>query len=280
MKISVLIVNHKADEYVRRALSALPLSCGKFQYETIVMDNSPAPSPIEEADYWQAIENHGFGNGCNLAAQKAQGELLLFLNPDSECAPGAIEKAAHCLLSHEDIGMVGLKILLPDGKYEGGALRGFPTPLRSLCYFLGLEKLFPKHPVCGGYHMLWLDREESHDAECISGSFMLMRASLFHDLGGFDESFFMYGEDMDLCLRVHQAGKRVFYCAEGSVLHHHGRSGKSQKQTSAFYDAMTIFYDKHYRRSHSFITTLAVHAGSWLMKKRALRKLTREENKT
>ncbi len=276
MKISVLIVNHKADEYVRRALASLPAACGKYEYESIVMDNSPVPSLIEEADHWQSIENRGFGNGCNLAAGKATGELLLFLNPDSECAPGAVEAAADCLLGDGDAGMVGVKILLPDGKYEGGALRGYPTPLRCLCYFMGLEKLFPRHKVCGGYHMGWLSREESHEAECISGSFMLMRRSFFEALGGFDESFFMYGEDMDLCLRVSQAGKKVLYCAEGSVLHHHGRSGKSEKQTAAFYDAMTIFYDKHYRASHGPLTTLAVHTAAGLMKKRALRKLRKE----
>ena len=276
MEISVLIVNHKADDYVRRSIAALPSACGKYEYETIVMDNSPEPNPISEADCWEPIENRGFGNGCNLAAKKATGELLLFLNPDSECAPLSVEKAADCLLREEKAGLVGLKILLPDGSFEGGALRGYPTPLRSLCYFLGLEKLFPRNRVCGGYHMSWLDRDVSHEVDCVSGSFMLLRRSLFEELGGFDESFFMYGEDMDLCLRVHEAGYKVLYCAEGTVLHHHGKSGKSERQTAAFYDAMTVFYDKHYRANHSALTTAAVRVGVKLMKARGLQKLRKE----
>jgi len=276
LKISVLIVNHKADDYVRRALASLPAACGKYEFESIVMDNSPQPSPITEADLWESIENRGFGNGCNLAAGKATGELLLFLNPDSECGPHAVEAAADCLLREEKAGLVGVKILLPDGSFEGGALRGFPTPERALCYFLGLEKLFPRNRVCGGYHLSWLDRNESHEAECVSGSFMLLRRSLFEALGGFDESYFMYGEDMDLCLRVHKAGYRVLYCAEGTVLHHHGRSGRSERQTAAFYDAMTIFYDKHYRQERSALTTAAVHAGINLLKARGLRRLRKE----
>lgn len=276
MKISVLIVNHKADEYVRRSLALLPAACGKYEFETVVMDNSPEPEPIAGADVWEPIENRGFGNGCNLAAQRASGELLLFLNPDSECAPGSIEAAADCLLREEKAGLVGVKILLPDGKFEGGALRGFPTPARSLCYFLGLEKLFPRNHTCGGYHMSWLDRSESHEVDSVSGSFMLMPRSLFEELGGFDESFFMYGEDMDLCMRVHKAGRRVLYCADGTVLHHHGKSGKSERQTAAFYDSMTIFYDKHYRADHSALTTAAVHLGVKLMRARGLRKLRKE----
>lgn len=276
MKISVLIVNHKADDYVRRALAALPAACGKYEYESIVMDNSPVPVPISEANLWESIENRGFGNGCNLATKRATGELLLFLNPDSECAPGSIEAAADCLLTEERAGLVGVKVLLPDGSFEGGALRGFPTPLRSLCYFLGLEKLFPRNRVCGGYHMSWLNRDESHEVDSVSGSFMLLRRALFEELGGFDESFFMYGEDMDLCMRVHAAGYRVLYCAEGTVLHHHGKSGKSERQTAAFYDAMTIFYDKHYRASHSALTTAAVRCGVKLLKARGLRKLRKE----
>lgn len=280
MKISVLIVNHKADEYLRRCLASLKEGCGKYEYETIVMDNSPSPSRITEADMWEPIENRGFGNGCNLAAKKATGELLLFLNPDIECRPGAVEAAADRLLENEENGLVGVKVLLPDGRFEGGALRGFPTPGRSLCYLLGLEKLFPKNRVCGGYHMSWLSRDESHEVDSVSGSFMLLRRSLFESLGGFDEDFFMYGEDIDICLRVHEAGKKVLYCAEGAVLHHHGKSGKSERQTAAFYDAMTLFYDKHYRVSGSALTTAAVHTAVSVLKGRGLRKLKREERKS
>lgn len=277
MKISVLIVNHKADEYVRAAITSLKQGCGRYEYESIVMDNSPEPRPIAEADIWEPIENRGFGNGCNLAAKRASGELFLFLNPDSECAGGAVEAAADCLLRSGENGLVGLKTLLPDGSAEPGCLRGFPTPARSLCYFLGLEKLFPNNRLCGGYHMSWLDRNESHEVDSVSGSFMLLRRSLFEQLGGFDEDYFMYGEDMDLCLRVREAGYKVIYCAEGSMLHHHGKSGKSERQTAAFYDAMNIFYNKHYAPTHSALTTAAVHLGVRFLKARGLRKLRQEQ---
>ena len=271
----MVIVNHNASDYVRAAIASLAAATER-SVETIVIDNSDVPSPIREADIWQASENRGFGAGCNAGAALASGQLLLFLNPDSELAPGALEAAARCLESREDIGLVGLRTLLPDGSLESGCLRGFPTPGRALCYFLGLERVFPRSRLCGGYHMTWLDRSRSADVDSVSGSFMLLRRSLFEELGGFDEDFFMYGEDLDLCWRVKETGRRVIYCAEGSMLHHHGRSGTNRRQTAAFYDSMTLFYDKHLAKRYPALTGRAVRTAVTLMRERALRRLERE----
>ena len=157
------------------------------------------------------------------------------------------------------------------------SLRGFPTPERAAAYYLGLERLFPNNRLCGGYHMTWLDRTQSHEVDCVSGSFMLLRRALFEELGGFDERFFMYGEDMDLCCRVKEKGLRVLYCADSFMLHHHGKCGRNPRQTAAFYDAMTLFYEKHYRSRYPAVIYAAVRAAVSLMKGRALRHLEKDQ---
>lgn len=274
--ISVVIVDHNAAAYVRRAIASLPGAAGRYTAEVIVVDNSEAPQWQEDATRYIPMENRGFGAGCNRGAACATGELLLFLNPDSELSAGALEAAADCLYGHSGVGLVGLRTLLPDGREEGGALRGHPTPANALCYFLHLDRLFPHNRVCGGYHMTWLDRGVTGPVECVSGSFMLLRRALFEELGGFDERFFMYGEDLDLCRRVQEAGQSVWYCADGVMLHHHGKSGRSRRQTAAFYDSMLLYYDKYDQKRYSKLTGAAVKAAVGLMRRRALAELERE----
>ena len=273
--ISVIIVNHNAAPYVRRTLASLPKAAARYSYETIVIDNSDAPCDDCGADLFREVENRGFGAGCNEGARLAGGRMLLFLNPDCELAPSALDAAADCLLRRENAGLVGLRTKLPNGEEELGCLRGFPTPERALCYFLRLDRLFPNDHTCGGYHLTWLDRSLTQEAECVSGSFMLLRRELFERLGGFDERFFMYGEDIDLCKRVHDAGLAVWYCADGTALHHHGKCGKNPRQTAAFYDSMSLFYDKHYAERYGILTTEAIHAAVRLLRRRALRRLAR-----
>ena len=276
--ISVIIVNHKAADYVRRAIAALPAAAGGLRWETIVMDNSDEPQDVGCADHWRPVENRGFGTACNEGARLARGRLLLFLNPDSELEPGALSGAAECLETWPEAGLVGIRTQLPDGSFEAGCLRGVPTPGRALCYYLGLEKLFPRSHLCGGYHMTWLDRRRSAEVDSVSGSFMLLRRELFEQLGGFDEEYFMYGEDLDLCLRVREKGLKVVYFAGGRMLHHHGKCGRNPRQTAAFYDSMAIFYDKHLASRYPSLTGRAVHAAVALLRRRALRELEREND--
>ena len=273
--ISVIIVNHNAAPYVRSAIASLRSATSR-SYETIVMDNSDAPDDDCGADIYRTVENRGFGTACNQGAALASGELLLFLNPDSELQPQALDAVCRMLEENSDAGLVGIRTILPDGSFEPGCLRGFPTPERAAAYYLGLERLFPQSRLCGGYHMTWLDRTQNHEVDSVSGSFMLLRRSLFEELGGFDEDYFMYGEDMDLCWRVKERGLRVLYCADGYMLHHHGKCGRSPRQTAAFYDSMTLFYEKHYRRRYPKAVYAAVCAAVGLMKRRALKKLEKE----
>ncbi|MBE6968994.1 MAG: glycosyltransferase family 2 protein [Ruminococcaceae bacterium] len=273
--VSVIIVNHNAAPYVRGAIATLSAAT-KRRYETIVMDNSDGPTDDCGADIYRLVENRGFGAACNEGAALASGALLLFLNPDSELQPGSLDAACRMLEESENAGLVGIRTILPGGSFEPGCLRGFPTPERAAAYYLGLERLFPGNRLCGGYHMTWLDRTQNHEVDCVSGSFMLLRRALFEELGGFDEDFFMYGEDMDLCCRVKEKGLRVLYCADGFMLHHHGKCGKSPRQTAAFYESMILFYEKHYRNLYPKAVYTAVCTAASLMKRRALRKLEKE----
>ena len=277
MDISVITVNYNAAPLVRRAHASLRDATAKYSYETIVIDNSPVPTDDCGADIYRTSDNRGFGAGCNEGAKLASGHMLLFLNPDCELHPGSLDAAVDCLLNRKDAGLVGLRAFLPDGKEEPACLRGFPTPGRSLSYFLKLDRVFPKSELFGGYHMTMLDRAKTQETECVSGSFMLLRRELFEQLGGFDETYFMYGEDIDLCWRVRKSGRGVWYCADGTMLHHHGKCGRNPRQTAAFYDSMEIFYDQHFAEQYSELTGLAVKTAVRAMKRRALRKLEAEK---
>lgn len=272
MDVSVVIVNHGAGEYLEKTLASLPEAAAGLSYEVILVDNGDEPQPPAAEVRFFTMPNRGFGAGCNLGAREATGELLLFLNPDCCLRPGALKAAADCLTQNENAGLVGLRTVLPDGSFEPGCLRGSPTPGRALCYYLRLDKLFPNSRTCGGYHMTWLDRSKTCEPEAVSGSFLLLRRSLFEELGGFDEDYFMYGEDLDLCLRVRQSGHRVLYCAEGSALHYHGRCGTNPRQTAAFYDSMLLYYNKHLAADYSRLTGALVAAGVNILRRRALRR--------
>ena len=273
MKISVIIVNHGAGEVLEKTLSALPAAAAGLDFETILVDNAEPPCPPKtEGVRFFTMPNLGFGAGCNHGARQATGDILLFLNPDCCLSPGALKAAADCLAQNENAGLVGLRTLLPDGSLEPGCLRGSPTPARALCYYLHLDRLFPRSRTCGGYHMTWLDPTVTCETEAVSGSFMLLPRALFEELGGFDEDYFMYGEDLDLCLRVRQSGRRVLYSAEGSALHYHGSCGTNPRQTSAFYDSMLLYYSKHLAAGSSRLTGALVTAGVKALRRRAMRK--------
>ena len=259
--ISVIIVNHNAAPYVRAAIASLPAAT-RHSFETLVMDNSAAPTDDCGADIYRTVENRGFGAACNEGAALASGELLLFLNPDSQLQPGALDAACRMLEETEKAGLVGIRTLLPDGRFEPGCLRGFPTPGRAAAYYLGLEKLFPKSRLCGGYHMTWLDRTQNQEVDCVSGSFMLLRRALFEELGGFDEDFFMYGEDVDLCHRIALDGWEIVYLPDAVITHLKGQSGlksRSPKVILHFYKSMWLFYTKNLSDRYNIFVDVAVY---------------------
>lgn len=265
MKCSIVIINHNTKELTNQTIQSVLIGT-KIEFEIILVDNSTSDSErfYDHVDDHVKIvhcENKGFGHACNFGVESAIGEFILLLNSDTIVESKSIETCIDYLELHQDVGALGCKLVLEDGSLDHGCRRGFPTPMNSLFYFMGLDRIFPKNPLFGGYRLNYLTINETHNVDAVSGAFMMMRRILYQQINGFDESFFMYGEDLDLCYRIKEAGLRVVYYPHATVIHLKGQSGlKTSSKTVIyhFYDAMLIFYRKHYRKKYGEMLYLLV----------------------
>ncbi len=270
MDVSIIIVNHNTKAYTEQTVASILRHTRDLDYEIIVVDNSSDSqeqyvSLNKQVQVLSGIENRGFGQACNLGSQHAKGEVLLFLNSDTQLQDNAIYMAVQCKRTKK-IGAVGVHLVLPDGKLDHGCKRGFPTPQNALTYFLHLDRLFPESKKMGQYRAVHVAEHEIGEVDCISGAFLMLDKVLFLDLGGFDEDFFLYGEDLDLCYRIKQKGLKIMYYPLTTVIHFKGKSGLEQSNPDVirwFYQSMVLFYDKHYRERYGgflrFLVWLAIY---------------------
>jgi GT2 family glycosyltransferase len=197
---------------------------------------------------WIASDrNLGFGSGCNRGAAVATQDLLIFLNPDTLVSEDTFPVMWELFQKQPDLGVAGCKIVNRDGSLQLACKRSFPSPSVAAYKLVGLGSLFPKSRVFGRYNLTFLDENQTHEVDAVSGSFLSIRADLFSKIGGFDEEFFMYGEDLDICFRAKLEGRRNIYHPKTSVIHFKGESAKSRPFRSFlyFYEAMVIFSKKH-----------------------------------
>lgn len=192
-----------------------------------------------------------FGIGLGRPSDTAEApRYVLLLNPDTQIPPDALQTAVAYMDDHPDIGVLGPKVLRPNGDLDMACRRSFPTPEVAVYRMLGLSTLFPTSPRFGRYNLTFLDPDATADVDAVTGAFMLVRREAIERAGLLDESFFMYGEDLDWALRIKQQCYRVVYFPRISVLHHKGESSRSSDRAlREFYRAMLIFYRKHYQRT-------------------------------
>lgn len=253
---SVIIIAYNSREFLPACLHSVEKALEGLNSQVIVLENG-SPLPITESDkqafpkidWLESKENLGFGKGCNLAVEKAKHPFLFFVNPDTIVSKDAFRKILSFMETHQDAGTVGCRILNEDGSLQGGCRRNFPSPLSAIFKTLGFSYLFPKSKFFASYNMTYLDQEKEAEVDAISGSFFCISADLYQEIGGFDKDYFMYGEDLDLCLRVQQKGYKNYYAPEATILHFRGQSSKTRRLRSYidFYQAMLIFAKKHKR---------------------------------
>ncbi|MDR2591535.1 MAG: glycosyltransferase family 2 protein [Chitinispirillales bacterium] len=252
--ISIVIVNYKVPYCLIEALHSLRLAALYDRCEVIIIDNASGDgsreivaSKFQEAQWIQLKANVGFGKACNIGVAAARGEYLLFLNPDTVISANTLSDAVEFMEAHPKAGLMGPKILNPDGTLQLSCRRSIPTPSVAFYYFAGLSSLFPKSKRFGRYHLTYMDEDKTALVDVISGSFMFMRRALFNEIGGFDKRFFMYGEDIDLCYRITHAGHEVWYYPQIKIVHQKGKSSAKRKVRSRFYfyEAMIIFFSKY-----------------------------------
>ncbi len=277
MDLSIIIVAFRGYEKLKVTLEAVFASTTTYSYEVIVVDNGSGDGTPEMLlqDFPQSNypnlklvrnQNTGFSKGNNLGFRESTGQNILILNPDTKVFPDAIQLSMDYLLAHPDIGALGCKLIAADGTLDPVAHRSFPTPAIAFYRLIGLQKLFPKNKRFAAYNMLYLPEDQMVDVEGLSGAFMLLPRKAFIAAGGFDEDYYMYGEDLDLSYMVKQAGYRVVYYPVAVTYHYKGSSTRKApfRMLYYFHDAMAIFYRKHQAGKHSWLMNGLVYVGIWL----------------
>ena len=267
MKVSIVIINFNTKKLTQDCIDSI-IKSTHCEYEVLVVDNSSDRTEKFTSDlpFVKVIqaENHGFGHACNIGMKAASGDFYLMLNSDTIVHQDSITRCASYIELNAKVGAIGCKTLLSDGTLDHNCKRGLPTPEASLYYLLGLDKKYPNSPKYARYHATYLNENEINEVEVLSGAFMMLRASLIQQIGGFDEDYFMYCEDVDLCLRIAEAGYTLIYYPDAQITHLKGQSGlhtKNRRVIRWFHESMLLFYNKHYKKKYNFFVTLCVYAG-------------------
>lgn len=254
--VSVIIVNYNVTDYLRDCLTSIYQSESGISIQVIVVDNNSRQDPelvlsskFPQVEWIRLPENVGFAKGNNRGLEACGGRYIFFLNPDTIISPETIPVMVRFLDARSDIGLLGCKVLNSDGTFQNACRRGFPTPWAAFCKLFGLQTLFPNSKLFAGYNLTFMDENQEGPVDAISGCCMMGSRVLIQKLGGYDERFFMYGEDLDLCYRVAQEAKQVYYLPLTSIIHHEGKSAHTSelKEIQIFYGAMKLFAEKHFK---------------------------------
>ncbi|MBO6587421.1 MAG: glycosyltransferase [Gracilimonas sp.] len=271
--ISVVIVNYKVKEYIANLLNSLKKAQHDFALEIFVVDNDSGDDSVSylkerypEVNYIANEENVGFGKANNQAIRQAKGEFTLIINPDTLVSEDTLDVLVNHMNENPECGAAGCKILNPDGTFAPESRRSIPTIWSASCKVFGLNTLFPESKLFSQYYLSWMGEDEASEIPVLSGSFMFWRTDLLKELDGFDERFFMYGEDIDLCYRVQKTDFRIDYVPDTSIIHYKGESTKKGdlRYIRIFNKALYQFFDKHYSARYSLFFRIFIYLAIWL----------------
>ncbi|MEW6506533.1 MAG: glycosyltransferase [Bacteroidota bacterium] len=256
--LSIIIVNYNVKEFLLNLLQSIENAKNNYALEIIVVDNASDDGSVElikeKYPYVKLIVNKtnvGFGSANNQALEIACGKYFLLINPDAIVKENTFKEMIEFFERTQDAGISGCKVLNPDGTLQLACRRGFPGPWTSFTKVMGLSRLFPNSRLFARYNLTYLDENQTYEVDAVSGAFMMIRKELYQKIGGFDQQFFMYGEDLDLCYRTQKSGYKVFYVHTTEIIHFKGESTKRSRmdETKVFYDAMHLFVRKHFSSS-------------------------------
>jgi hypothetical protein len=282
--LSIIIVNYNTRQLLDDCLASIAAAeMPPGGLEVIVVDNAShdGSQQMVQEKYPHVVlvengENLGFAAANNRGVAVANGRYVLFLNSDTRIDPDALTKPLAYMEAHADVGALTVKLIYPNGQRDPDNHRGFPTPWNAFCHFSGLNRLFPNTPRFNGYFQSYANFDETHTVDVIAGSYMLMPMALCRELAGWDETYFFYGEDIDFCYRIRQAGYKIVYFPHARVLHYKGASSGLRKESADIarppketrvkvaresVRAMKVFYRKFYRDQYPWLVTAVVLAG-------------------
>jgi len=267
-RLDVVIVSYRCPELLRACLESLGANPAAGGMRVVVVDNASGDATVEmvQSDFpWVELianeRNVGFAAASNQGATRGSADNLLFLNPDTRVTPGALDVACDAFEAHPGAGVVGVRLELPSGSLDHAAKRRFPTPLSALGHFTRIGRRQGARGALAAYRA---PEVESGAVDAVNGAFMLVRRHAFDQVGGFDEGYWMYMEDLDLCYRLAQAGWTRWYEPTATVVHvKAGTSGphRSLRLNWAFHFGMYRFYQRHYAPQRPWPLNLAVYVG-------------------
>lgn len=276
--LSVIILSYNTKDITKRCLDSLIhcLKLASITYEIIVVDNNSTDGTRQMLEQYDVVnvflsKNIGYSKANNKGLDIAQGRFTLFLNSDVLHDNVNYDALLSYMISNNGVGALTVRVELDNDQIDAASHRGFPTVWRSVCYYMKLESMFGSVPlinrIVGGYHLTYLDLHSVHEIEAMSGAYLLSRTRLLKQIGGFDEDYFMYGEDLDLAFRIQKQGYRNMYYPEYTVTHLKYQSGIKNKNKVIsmeirrhFYQSMKIFYQKHYEKTYPGVVNAIVYA--------------------
>lgn len=272
MKLSIIIVNYNVSCFLEQALKSVYHALKNIEAEVFVVDNHSEDDSLEmlkekfpQVQLIANKENVGFARANNQAIRMSQGEYVLLLNPDTLVEEDTFEKCLDFMDATPDAGGLGVKMINGHGEFLPESKRGIPFPAVAFYKLFGLSKLFPNSHKFGTYHLTYLDNDEVHSVEVLSGAFMMMRKKVLDEVGLLDEDYFMYGEDIDLSYRILKGGYKNYYFPHTRIIHYKGESTKkgSLNYVHVFYKAMQIFAKKHFSTNNAKIFNALINCAIW-----------------
>ncbi len=268
MKLSVVIVNYNVEHFLEQCLYSVRRAMQGIDGEVFVVDNNSVDGSLRmlaakfpEVKVIANKDNVGFAKANNQAIKISTGEYVLLLNPDTVVEDDTFSKCLAFMDSHSEAGGLGVKMVDGKGQFLPESKRGLPTPMTAFYKIFGLSKLFPRSRRFSKYHLGYLPENETNQVDILAGAYMLMRRATLDKCGLLDETFFMYGEDIDLSYRITLAGYKNYYFPETRIIHYKGESTKktSVNYVLVFYKAMEIFAKKHFGQKRARLFSLVIN---------------------
>jgi len=272
--LDIVLVNYNTRELLRNCLRSVYASQGDISFNVYVVDNGSQDGSADmvrrEFPQVNLIEsdNLGYARGNNLALRRCRARYVLLLNADTVLPKDTLQKSLDFMDAHPEAGIMGPKVVRPDGTLDKACRRSFPTPEVAFYRLSGLSKLFPDSPRFARYNLSFLDPDELAEVDAVMGAFMWLRREALDQAGFLDERFFAFGEDLDLCYRIKvHHGWKVYYNPDVTILHYKGESMKqrSYAMTIQFYKAMWTFHRKHFAANTFFLLNGLIGLGIALL---------------
>jgi GT2 family glycosyltransferase len=269
LQLSVIIVNYNVKYFTEQCLYSVVKACKNLEAEIIVVDNNSTDdsytffiNKFANVHFIWNKENIGFSKANNIGLRQATGRYILFLNPDTIVAEDCFEKCLDFYCAQNNIGAMGIRMIDGEGNFLRESKRSFPSISTSFFKLSGLTMLFPRSRIFARYYLGNMPNNINQQVPVLSGAFMMVEKKLLDVIGGFDETFFMYGEDIDLSYRIERAGFKNYYFSETTIVHFKGESTKKDnlQYVRLFYGAMDLFVQKHYSGIKSVLYRLFIHS--------------------